>query len=94
LYGRTRPILLEIQALVTPTNYGLPQRTTTDLTTNASHVVGGFGKKTRYRVGTMDVFVNAVGGLHIDETAADLGILACMVSSIRNLAIDLSDPFG
>ncbi|HNT66688.1 MAG TPA: DNA repair protein RadA [bacterium] len=85
----TRPILLEIQALVTPTNYGLPQRTTTGFDNKRiAMLLAVLEKKLGYRVGTMDVFVNAVGGLHIDETAADLGILACMVSSIRNLAID------
>jgi DNA repair protein RadA/Sms len=45
-------------------------------------------KRLGYRVGTMDVFVNAVGGMRIDETAADLGIIASIASSVRNQAVD------
>ncbi|MBN1541979.1 DNA repair protein RadA [candidate division KSB1 bacterium] len=85
----TRPILLEIQALVTPTNYGLPQRTTTGFDSKRiAMLLAVLEKKLGYRVGTMDVFVNAVGGMRVDETAVDLGVMCCIVSSMRNQTID------
>jgi DNA repair protein RadA/Sms len=45
-------------------------------------------KRIGLNVGTMDVFVNAVGGMRITETAADLGVLTCMASSVRNSVVD------
>jgi len=85
----TRPILVEIQALVSPTNYGLPQRTMTGLDNKrVLMLLAVLEKRLGYKVGAMDVFVNAVGGIRIDETAADLGVVACIASSIRNRVID------
>ena len=85
----TRPILLEIQALVSPSNYGLPQRTTTGLDIKrVQMLLAVLEKRLGYHVGTMDVYVNAVGGFRIDETAADIGVVACIASSMRNRVID------
>ncbi|HOT97584.1 MAG TPA: DNA repair protein RadA [bacterium] len=85
----TRPILLEVQALVSSANYGLPQRTTTGLDIKrVQMLLAVLDKRLGYHVGTMDVFVNAVGGFRIDETAADIGIVACIASSMRNRVID------
>jgi len=85
----TRPILVELQALVTPSNYGLPQRTTTGLDLKrVTMLLAVLEKRLGYHVGTMDVFVNAVGGIRIDETAADLGVIACVASSMRNRVVD------
>lgn len=85
----TRPILLEIQALVSPTNYGLPQRTTTGFDVKRIQMLlAVLEKRLGYHIGTMDVYVNAVGGFRIDETAADLGVVACIASSVRNRVID------
>ena len=85
----TRPILVELQALVAPANYGMPQRTATGLDLKrTSMLLAVLEKRMGYRIKNMDVFVNAVGGMRIDETAADLGILACMASNISNKVID------
>ncbi len=85
----TRPILVEIQALIAPANYGMPQRTTTGLDyKRTGMLLAVLEKRLGYRIKNMDVFVNAVGGMRIDETAADLGVLACMASNISNKIVD------
>jgi len=85
----TRPILVEIQALVTPSNYGLPQRTTTGFDNKRlTMLLAVLEKRLGYRIGTMDVFVNVVGGMRIDEPAADLGMIACIASSIKGQPIE------
>lgn len=86
----TRPIMLEIQALVSPSNYGLPQRTTTGVDAKRlAMLLAVLEKRVGLRIGTFDVFVNAVGGVRIDETSADLGIALSIASSLKN---DLVDP--
>ncbi|MBN2356787.1 DNA repair protein RadA [candidate division KSB1 bacterium] len=85
----TRPILLEIQALVSPSNYGMSQRNTTGFDIKRIQMLlAVLEKRLDYRVGAMDVYVNAVGGFRVDETAADLGVVACIASSMRNRVID------
>ncbi len=85
----TRPILVELQALVSTSSYGLPQRTTNGLDMKrVQMLLAVLEKRMQYRLGTMDVFVNAVGGIRIDETAADLGILSSIASSLLNRVID------
>jgi len=85
----TRPILVEIQALVAPANYGMPQRTTTGLDyKRIAILLAVLEKRLGYRLRNMDVFVNAVGGIRIDETSADLGVMACIASNISNKVID------
>ncbi|MDZ7722449.1 MAG: DNA repair protein RadA [candidate division KSB1 bacterium] len=84
----TRPILVEVQALAAPTRFGYPQRTTTGMDfKRLVMLLGVLEKRLGYRVGSMDVFLNVVGGIRIDETAADLGVIAAVASSIRNRAI-------
>ena len=81
----TRPIMLEIQALVTPSNYGLPQRTVTGIDIKRLAILlAVLEKRVGLRIGTFDVFINAVGGVRIDETAADLGIAVSIASSLKN----------
>lgn len=85
----TRPILVELQALVAPTNYGMPQRTMTGLDHKRVYMLlAVLEKRLSYRLGTMDVFVNAAGGFRVDETVADLGVVACVTSSLLNRVID------
>lgn len=85
----TRPILLEIQALVSPSNYGLAQRTTTGLDLKrVQMLLAVLEKRLGYHASTMDVYLNAVGGFRIDETAADIGVIACIASSMRSRVID------
>lgn len=85
----TRPILVEIQALATNSNFGLPQRTTTGFDLKrANMLLAVLEKRLGYRTGTMDVFLNAVGGFKVDETAADLGVIASIASSVQNKVVD------
>jgi DNA repair protein RadA/Sms len=84
----TRPLLLEVQALVTASSYGLPQRSSTGIDAKRlSMLLAVLEKRVGLKLGTADVFVNAVGGVRIDETSADLGIALAIVSSFRNQLI-------
>ncbi|MBN1481061.1 DNA repair protein RadA [candidate division KSB1 bacterium] len=90
----TRPILVEVQALATATKYGYPQRTTTGMDVKRLILLlGVLEKRLGYHVGSMDVFLNAVGGLRIDEPAADLGVITSIASSVRNREIDPNTIF-
>jgi DNA repair protein RadA/Sms len=85
----TRPILVELQALATNSNFGLPQRTTTGFDLKrANMLLAVLEKRLGYRTGTMDVFLNAVGGFKVDETSADLGVIAAIASSVQNKVVD------
>ena len=85
----SRPLLLEIQALVTPTSYGYPQRSSTGIDLKRlAMLLAVIEKRLGFRVGAHDVFINAVGGIRIDETAADLGIVMAIISSLKNEIID------
>ncbi len=85
----TRPILVEIQALVSPANYGMPQRTTIGFDSKRIAILlAVLEKRLGYRLRNMDVFINAVGGMRIDETSADMGVVACIASNMNNRLID------
>jgi DNA repair protein RadA/Sms len=85
----TRPILAELQALVTPTKMTMPRRTTIGVDYNrVSLLIAVIEKRVGMHLMGMDVFVNVVGGLKIDEPAVDLGIIAAVASSFREKPID------
>ncbi|MBI5476115.1 MAG: DNA repair protein RadA [Ignavibacteriales bacterium] len=85
----TRPILIEVQALVTPTNYGIPQRNTTGLDyRRLSLLLAVLEKRVGMQLGQQDVFVNIAGGITIDEPAVDLGIASSIISSMRDIPVD------
>lgn len=85
----TRPFLVEIQALVSPTSYGLPQRTVTGVDSKRLYLlIAVLEKRVGLKLGAYDVFVNAAGGVRIDEPSADLGILISMASSFKNQIVD------
>jgi DNA repair protein RadA/Sms len=85
----TRALLIEVQALVTPSNYGMPQRTVSGLDARrVSLLLAVLEKRYGLRVGQYDVFVNIAGGVRIDEPAVDLAVCAAIVSSLRDTAID------
>ncbi len=85
----SRPILLEVQALVTPTSYGMPQRNTTGVDyRRLSLLLAVLEKRVGLRLGTHDVFVNIAGGVKIDEPAVDLGIATSITSSLRDVPVD------
>jgi DNA repair protein RadA/Sms len=85
----TRALLIEVQALVTPSNYGTPQRTVSGLDARrVSLLLAVLEKRYGMHVGQFDVFVNVAGGVRIDEPAVDLAVCAAIVSSARDSAID------
>jgi DNA repair protein RadA/Sms len=85
----TRPMLVELQALVSPTTFGMPRRTSMGIDFNRLNLlIAVLEKKGGIHLGGMDVFLNVVGGLKIVEPAADLGIIAAVVSSFREIPVD------
>ena len=85
----TRPLLVEFQALTTPTVYGLPRRTANGIDYNRLAVlIAVLEKKVGINLGNQDVYLNVVSGLKINEPAIDLGIIAETVSSFKNIPID------
>jgi DNA repair protein RadA/Sms len=85
----TRPILIELQALVSPTNFGVPRRTSIGVDYNrVSLLLAVLEKRAGLHLMGQDVFVNVVGGIRIDEPAIDLGILAAVTSSFKEIPID------
>ena len=87
----SRPILVEVQALVTATSYGLPQRNSTGVDfRRLSLLLAVLEKRVGLRLGQFDVFVNIAGGVKIDEPAVDLGIATSITSSLRDVPVDSS----
>jgi DNA repair protein RadA/Sms len=86
----TRPMLVEIQALASDSTFNYPARTAQGFDTNRLTLLLAVLAK---RVGVegllkSDVFLNVVGGFEVDEPAADLGVVAAVVSSYRNKVVD------
>jgi DNA repair protein RadA/Sms len=85
----TRPFLVELQALVTDSTYGVARRTAIGLdNARVTMMIAVLEKRIGYHLGGQDIFLNVVGGLSVDDPAADLAICAAIVSSLRNKAID------
>lgn len=85
----TRPMLVELQALVSSSKYGTARRMTQGVDGNrVSLLMAMLEKRVGMQVLADDVFVNVAGGMTIDEPAADLGIVAAIASSFRNVPVD------
>jgi DNA repair protein RadA/Sms len=85
----TRPLLVEIQALVGPSPLGMPRRTAMGVDPNRiSLLVAVLGKRVGMELGDQDIFVNVAGGLRVEEPAADLGLVAAMMSSFLERPVD------
>ena len=85
----TRPILVEVQALVSSTSFGMPQRNTTGFDyRRLSLLLAVLEKRVGMNLGQQDVFVNIAGGIRIDEPAVDLGIATSIASSLRDVPVD------
>lgn len=85
----SRPILVELQALVSPTSYAMPKRMANGVDLNrVSLLLAVMEKRLGLHLSGQDVYVNVVGGMHIDEPAIDLGIVAAVTSSLREVAIE------
>jgi len=85
----TRPILVELQALVSPTNFGLPRRMAIGVDPNrVSLLLAVLEKRAGLLLQGQDVFINVVGGMQIDEPAVDLGIVAAIASGFKERPMD------
>lgn len=85
----SRPIMAEVQALVTKTGFGTPRRMATGFDYNRmSLLIAVLEKRGGYFFGALDTYINVIGGLRLDEPAADLSIALALVSSLRDKPID------
>ena len=84
----TRPILLEIQALVAPTDLAMPRRVATGVDPKRlAMIVAVLSRHARVALGAADVFVNVAGGVRIDEPGADLPVALAIASAARGTAV-------
>jgi len=84
----TRPILLEIQALVAPTDLAMPRRVATGVDPKRlAMIVAVLSRHARVALGAADVFVNVAGGVRIDEPGADLAVALAIASAARGVAV-------
>ncbi|MCX6780464.1 MAG: DNA repair protein RadA [Candidatus Magasanikbacteria bacterium] len=84
----TRPMLIEIQALVTKTNFGFPQRRSSGFDLNRLQVlIGVLSRRAGLPLESYDVFLNVVGGLEVDEPAADLAVIMAIASGLKDKTI-------
>lgn len=87
----TRPLLVEIQALVSHSNFGIPRRQAIGTDFNRVNLLMAvLEKRLGLQLGNCDAYVNIAGGIRIQEPAIDLGIALAVISSFRNKAIDSS----
>ena len=85
----TRPILVELQSLVSPTNFGIPRRMAIGVDANrVSLLLAVLEKRAGLHLQSHDVFINVVSGLEVDEPAVDLGIAMAVTSSFRDQPMD------
>ena len=85
----TRPILLEIQALVCHSNFGIPRRTAAGTDFNRVNLLMAvLEKRLNLKMSECDAYVNIAGGIRMNEPAIDLGIVLAIVSSFKNRPID------
>ncbi len=85
----SRPILIEVQALVTSTSYNVPQRNTTGFDyRRLGLLLAVLEKRMGIMLGRYDVFVNIAGGIRVEEPAVDLGIAVAIISSMRDVPVD------
>ena len=84
----TRPLLLEVQALVSPTDLAMPRRVGTGVDPKRlSMIVAVLGRHAGVALGQADVFVNVAGGVRIDEPGADLGVALAIASAARGIPV-------
>lgn len=83
-----RPMLIETQALVSPSAYGTPQRSATGFDTRRMNMLlAVLEKRCGFRLSAKDVFLNIAGGLRVEDPAIDLGVIAAIISSHEDIAI-------
>lgn len=85
----TRPILIEVQALVAKTNFGLPRRTAAGVDYNRVNLLMAvLEKRCRYALSGYDAYVNIAGGMKMNEPALDLAIVMALISSYKDRPLD------
>jgi len=90
----SRPLLVEVQALVTPSNYGTPQRTANGFDhRRLSMLLAVLEKRGGYQFSGQDVYLNIAGGLKVNDPAADLGVISALVSSFLDKPISSKIAF-
>lgn len=90
----SRPLLVEVQALVTPSNYGTPQRTANGFDhRRLSLLLAVLEKRGGYQFSGQDVYLNIAGGLKVNDPAADLGVTSALVSSFLDKPISSKVAF-
>jgi DNA repair protein RadA/Sms len=83
-----RPLLIEVQSLVSPATYGTPQRSSTGFDAKRLNMLlAVLEKRSGFKLGTQDVFLNIAGGLKIEDPAIDLAVCASILSSFEDVAI-------
>lgn len=83
-----RPLMIEIQALVSTAVYGTPQRSTTGYNAKRLNMIlAVLEKRAGFRLGTKDVFLNVTGGISVDDPAIDLAVVGAILSSNEDIAI-------
>jgi DNA repair protein RadA/Sms len=83
-----RPLMIEIQALVSTAVYGTPQRSTTGYNAKRLNMLlAVLEKRAGFRLGTKDVFLNVTGGISVDDPAIDLAVVASILSSNEDIAV-------
>jgi len=84
----TRPLLVECQALTSTTSFGLPRRTANGIDYNRLLIIAAvLSKRVGLGLSNQDIFVNIVGGMQVDEPAADLGMALAIASSFRDVPV-------
>jgi DNA repair protein RadA/Sms len=90
-----RPMLIETQALVSPSPYGTPQRTATGFDTKRmSMLLAVLEKRCGFKLGAKDVFLNITGGIRVEDPAIDLGLAAAIISSNEDIPIPFKTCFA
>jgi len=85
----TRPILVEIQALVNPTSFGYPKRATSGFDLNRLNLlIAVLERRTKLKLADKDIFINVVGGLKISDAAADLAVAMAVASACAKRKLD------
>ena len=83
-----RPLLIEVQSLVSPASYGTPQRTPTGFDQKRLNMLlAVLEKRCGFRMGTQDVFLNMAGGIRVEDPAIDLAICISIISSLEEIAV-------
>ncbi|HET9870425.1 MAG TPA: DNA repair protein RadA, partial [bacterium] len=85
----TRPLMLEVQALVSPTNFGMPQRRSSGMDPNRlALLLAILEKRQGMALSTQDVFLNVAGGIKVEEPSLDLSVALAAASSFREIPLD------